>query len=71
MTEQPASTLFIEVTHANLHTKVVVFLPQLFTWYYSAAHKSTMLVATGGGIIPCTESPDEVKSKVQLSRLQQ
>jgi hypothetical protein len=59
----------IEVTHANLHTKVVVAVDLLFSWYYSPTHKSTMLVSTAGGLIPCLESPDEITTKLQTAGL--
>lgn len=55
---------FIEVTHANQHTKVYVPVTQIFAYYYSEGHKATLLLATGGAMLPIKESPDEVKAKM-------
>lgn len=51
-----------EYTHANLKTPIVVDISKIFSVYYSSAHKSTMLLANAGAIIPVLESVDTVKS---------
>jgi hypothetical protein len=52
-------------THANLNTPVEVLLSQLFTYYYSESHKSTLLLAIGGAMIPVKEGVDEVRKALQ------
>lgn len=56
-----------EYTHANLSTPICVAAQQIFSVYYSNAHKSTILLATGGAMIPVLESVERVKS--DLSKL--
>ena len=46
--------------HANIDTMIVVDLDQVFTYYYSPGHKATLLLATGGAMIPISESVEQV-----------
>ena len=54
-----------EFTHANLNQTVYVQVVQLYAYYYSEAAKATLLLASGGAIIPIKESVNEVKMRVQ------
>jgi hypothetical protein len=58
------SMKFIAVTHANNNSIVYIPVNQIFAYYYSEGHKATLLVATGGAMIPVKESVDEVKAKM-------
>ena len=50
-------------THAN-HKRSIVILPeQLFSFYQGADH-ATHLLATGGAIIPVSESVEQVKERI-------
>lgn len=51
---------FLEVTHANANTKVIVVRELLFSFYYSEGHKAVLLMSTGGGMIPVKESLENV-----------
>lgn len=62
---QPAKLTFIEFTHANLGTPIYVTVTQVFSVYYSETHKATLLLATGGAMIPVKESLDAVRQKLQ------
>ena len=55
---------FIEVTHANNAAKIFVPVNQIFAVYYSEGHKATLVMATGGAMIPVKETADEVKAKM-------
>jgi Tfp pilus assembly protein PilV len=59
-----AYTLFIELMHANTKQPIVVYVPNIFTFYYSDAHKSTLLIANAGGIIPVEETTEQVKAAI-------
>jgi hypothetical protein len=57
---------FFEVTHANHEaTPIVVDARQFFAAYYSTTHKCTLLLASGGAMMPVKETVDQVKEKVR------
>lgn len=58
------SIKFIEVTHANNNSKIYVPVTQIFAYYYSEGHKATLLLATGGAMLPVKETVDEIKAKM-------
>lgn len=60
----------IEVTHANLNSKIHVVSDLLYAWYYSEAHKATLLLASGGAMLPVKESCNEVEAKIAAVRTQ-
>lgn len=47
-------------THANLKTPVYIDLALVFAAYYSEGSKSTHVVATGGAVLPISESPEQI-----------
>lgn len=55
---------FIEFTHANTGKKVLVAKQLLFAFYYSEAHASMFLLASGGAIIPVKEKEEEILKKL-------
>ena len=57
-------------THANLNRPVEVAAQLVFGFYYSDSHKCVFLVASGGAIIPVSESQEEVRAKLQASGVQ-
>jgi hypothetical protein len=56
---------FIELTHANTNKKIVVSKPLIFAFYFSETHKCTLILATGGAMLPVKESEDEIKEKMR------
>lgn len=54
----------IELTHANLKTKVAVVKSLIFAYWYSDTHKATVVVASGGAMFPVLESVEEIKGKM-------
>ena len=57
--------VFVQFTHANLNTPIFVTKTQVFSLYFSETHKATLLLATGGAMIPVKESLDEARKKLQ------
>lgn len=55
---------FIELTHANTSQKVIVPAALVFAFYHSEGHKCTLVLASGGAMLPVKETPDEVKAKL-------
>jgi hypothetical protein len=55
----------IKLTHANHNNSVYIAVPLFFCAYYSTGHKCTHVMATGGAIVPVSESPDEVMKLVE------
>lgn len=49
-----------KLTHANLKTPVFVDLDLVVAWYFSESTKSTHIVATGGAMLPVSESPEQI-----------
>lgn len=49
-------------THANNNQVLYVAANQVAGFYYSPHHKSTMIVATGGAVLPVTETVEQVQS---------
>lgn len=60
---------FLTFTHANLGRPVEVSASLIFSFYYSESHKCVFLVASGGAIIPVSESLEVVREKVQAVRV--
>lgn len=58
-----------EFNHANMNTKIVVMKDLAFSVYYSPNHKATMIVASGGAIVPVRESVNEVCALLGLTTL--
>lgn len=54
----------IQFTHANFKTPIYVSRELIFSYYYSQGHKSTVLLASGGAMIPVQESPEEIIKKI-------
>lgn len=52
--------LEIKVTHANSGQEIFISSNLLFGVYYMSEHKSTVLVAAGGAMIPVKESVEDV-----------
>ena len=50
----------LKYTHANLNTEVVVDMDKVFSFYYSQGHKATLLLATGGAMIPVSEPVEKI-----------
>lgn len=50
----------IQLTHANLLKPVKVAKQLVFGVWYSDSHKATLVLASGGAMLPVTESVDEV-----------
>jgi len=53
---------FIELTHSNKLEKISVVKEQVAFVYFSPAHNATFVVATGGAIIPVSETKEQVTS---------
>lgn len=53
-------SLLVQLTHANYKTSIYLTKQTMFSWYFSEAQKCTMVIATGGAMIPVLESPKEV-----------
>lgn len=56
----------ITLTHANLKVPVEISREQIFAYYMSPGHKSTFLLATGGAMLPVVETPEQIKSLLQV-----
>jgi hypothetical protein len=50
----------ITLTHANLGEKIEVATQQIAAWYHSPGAKCTFVLATGGALLPVSESTTEV-----------
>lgn len=55
-------------THANLHTEVVVDMDKVFSFYYSQGHKATLLLATGGAMIPVSEPVEKIEQDMKKEK---
>jgi hypothetical protein len=51
---------YLKLTHANLSQPVWIAKNQLFSFYYSPSSDATHVLATGGAVLPVTESVDEM-----------
>lgn len=58
--------MIAKFTHANTKQEVHIALPLVFSSYYSEATKCTHVLATGGAIIPISESPELVMGFVKI-----
>lgn len=58
----------LKFNHANLATPVYIPESLIFAHYYSPGNKATLLVASGGAIVPVSESPEEVSKKLESAR---
>lgn len=54
----------IKVTHANLNTPVEVSVGLIYARYYSAGHKSTMLLSSGGALVPVSETLEQIAALI-------
>jgi hypothetical protein len=50
----------LKFTHANLNTPIYLVKVLIFAWYYSEAHKSTLILSAGGAMVPVKESVEDV-----------
>lgn len=50
----------IELTNPNTKDKLFFITQQIFAFWYSTQHRSTIISAVGGALIPVTESVEEV-----------
>jgi len=50
----------IRLTHATFNTHIYVPTVSVFSWYHSPNSKCTHIVASGGAMLPVSESVDEV-----------
>lgn len=57
---------FITVTHANTGKNIDVVVALLFAYYYSDSHKATLLLASGGAMIPVLQTVEEVRERLQI-----
>lgn len=60
--------MFITLTHANVKKQAEVAVNLIAAYWYSEAHKATLVMATGGAMIPVLESPEEVRAKIDESQ---
>ena len=68
MTQSVQSLLGIKVTHANTDEEIFISPQLLFGVYYMDAHKSTVLVANGGAMLPVKETVKEVLEMQAITR---
>jgi len=61
--------MIAQFTHANNNQPLYVDLTLLAAWWYSPAHKSTVLLMSGGAMAPILESVEEVTAKKSPSAL--
>ena len=54
------SLSLLKLTHANSNKEVFINAPVLFGCYFMQEHKSTVVIAIGGAMIPVKESVEEV-----------
>lgn len=54
-------TPVLKFHHANTLKEVTIIRDMIFTWFLSDAHKSTLIMGTGGALIPIAESPEQVE----------
>jgi hypothetical protein len=60
-------------THAVLNRPIMVYPHQIFSVFQSAAipglrdprQMATYIMAVGGGVVPVSESPEEVRTKLE------
>jgi hypothetical protein len=57
------ATNLAQFTHANNQQVLYVDLALVAAWWFSPAHKSTVLLMSGGAMAPILESPEEVSKK--------
>jgi len=57
----------ITLTHANLGEKIEVAVQQIAAWYNSPGAKCTFVLASGGALLPVSESRDEVTRLYNLA----
>ncbi len=57
--------MFVRFTHANTGREIFITKVQVFSVYYSQAHKCTHILATAGAILPVAETVEEVTTKLQ------
>lgn len=57
--------MVLKLTHANTKRDIFVASPLVFACYYSDASKCTHVLASGGAIIPVTETPEIVMNQVE------
>jgi hypothetical protein len=54
----------IQLTHANNKQPIYVSRELIFSYYFSQGHKSTVLLASGGAMLPVLESPETIKQLI-------
>lgn len=55
----------IVLTNPNTKDTLYFIKQQIFAFWYSAHHKSTIISAVGGALIPVVESVEEVTKKLE------
>lgn len=58
----------ITLTHANRQIPIEVAVSQMFAFYYDENFKATVVLSTGMTTIPVSESPGQIKEKLNESR---
>jgi len=58
----------LKVTHANTNEPLFIDVNQVFAWWNSAHHRATMIMASGGGMIPVKESTDIVTTAIEKEK---
>jgi hypothetical protein len=51
----------ITLTHANLKISVDIAVNTIFAYYFSESHKATLIVSTGGQVMPVLEKVEAVR----------
>ena len=55
----------IEFSHANIDTKVAIIPELVFSVYYSPGHKATLIMSSGGAMVPVKEDVEQVKKQIE------
>lgn len=58
----------LKYKHANLDTDIVVDADKIFSYYYSPGHKATLLLATGGAMIPVLEPVEQITNDLNKEK---
>jgi hypothetical protein len=61
----------VELTHAVLGIKIIIFAHQIFGAYWSESQKASMLLSTGSTVVPVKENIEQLTKLIDNLNVQE
>jgi hypothetical protein len=55
----------LKFIHANTEAPVQLVAEQVFGWYYSSGQRCSLILSTGGAMVPVKETVEEISRLMQ------